>query len=106
MDNAILLKEIIDTYIFGGDGKGIALLVLRNDNYKLYLYHEDHNPPHIHIISKDIEFSIEINNLKILAGESAYNKLRREARKLILKYISDNKEYLQNEWNRLNPSKE
>lgn len=43
---------------------------------KIYLYYEDHLPPHIHAISAGQEIQLAIETQKVLAGRFPKNKLQ------------------------------
>lgn len=64
----------------------------------VYIYANDHLPPHFHVIHPDFEALIEIETLKLLAGS-----LSRVARKPVMKWARENREALVAEWNRINP---
>ena len=44
-------------------------LVGRISGAKLYIYYEDHNPPHIHVIQAEHEAEVSIETREIIAGK-------------------------------------
>ena len=59
----------------------------------IYMYYNDHNPPHFHAIYGEYEALIEIENLSILAG-----KLPARALGLVIEWASIHQEELKKVW--------
>jgi hypothetical protein len=64
--------------------------------YKITLYAEDHNPPHVHVIGPDFQAKVRIADSEVFAG-AIPPRHRREA----LSWISANTERLMERWNEL-----
>jgi hypothetical protein len=64
--------------------------------YKVTMYAEDHNPPHVHVIGSDFQAKVRITDAEVFAGIIPRPK-RREA----LSWISMNRERLMAKWNEL-----
>ena len=65
--------------------------------YKITLYSEDHNPPHVHVIGPDFQAKVRIADAAIFAG-AIPPRHRREA----LAWIAANRDSLMAKWNDLN----
>jgi hypothetical protein len=65
--------------------------------YKIALYAEDLNPPHVHVIGPDFQAKVRIADAEVFAG-AIPPRHRREA----LSWISANNEKLMAKWNELN----
>lgn len=50
--------------------------IKRFDAFKVTMYAEDHNPPHIHIVAPGFEATVRIGDGTILAGEAPAKALR------------------------------
>jgi len=61
----------------------------------IYLYHNDHNPPHFHAEYAGNEATFTITTLDLLAGE-----LPRRARALVLEWASLHRMELLDNWER------
>jgi len=59
----------------------------------IYIYYNDHNPPHFHAIYGEYEALIEIENLSILAG-----KLPARALGLVIEWASTHQKELRKVW--------
>jgi len=64
--------------------------------YKITLYGEDHNPPHVHVIGPDFQAKVRIADAAVFAG-SIPSRHRREA----LAWIAVNREKLMAKWKEL-----
>lgn len=60
----------------------------------IYIYYNDHNPPHFHAIYGEYETIIEIENLSVLAG-----KLPARALGLVIEWASIYQDELKKVWN-------
>jgi hypothetical protein len=64
--------------------------------YKIVLYAEDHNPPHVHVVGPDFHAKVRIADAEVFAGVIP-PRHRREA----LSWISGSRETLMVKWNEL-----
>ena len=64
----------------------------------IYVYAEDHNPPHIHAIYGDEEMKIEIATGTVLAGSLPGSK-----QALALNWLRANRAAALDAWARMNP---
>ena len=71
--------------------------VIKGDNYNVYIYPEDHAPPHCHVRYKDNETEsvVGLPLLNLIAG--------RVIRKNIKQLLKRNLEKLTRAWDTLNP---
>lgn len=65
----------------------------RFDAYKVTMYAEDHNPPHVHIVASDYEATVRIDNGRVLAGAAPAKTLR-----AVQKYVAKNRLALLARW--------
>lgn len=65
--------------------------------YKITIYAEDHNPPHVHVIGSDFQAKVAIADASVFAG-AIPSRWRREA----LDWINENRDRLMEKWNELN----
>lgn len=65
---------------------------------KIYIYDNDHNPPHFHAIYGNERALIEIDTLEVLAGELPPAQLKK-----VRKWAKDKQLALRQEFERLNP---
>jgi hypothetical protein len=65
--------------------------------FKITLYAEDHNPPHVHVIGPDFQAKVRIADAEIFAG-TIPPRHRRKA----LSWIAASREKLTEKWNELN----
>ncbi len=63
-------------------------------SYRIMLFAEDHNPPHVHVIGRDFQAKVRIRDAAVLVGEIP-SRYRREA----LAWIRDNRDGLMAKWN-------
>ncbi len=68
------------------------------DGIKIYIYARDHNPPHFHIYIAEYEELIKIEDLSTYSGE-----VPKKYRKKVINWATENLEYLNQEWKKLNP---
>lgn len=68
------------------------------DGIKIYIYARDHNPPHFHAIVAEHEELIVIEDLTTYTGSIPI-----KYRKKVISWAEENKEFLNQEWNKLNP---
>ncbi len=59
------------------------------------MYHDDHNPPHIHALYQGFEAFVKIENGEIYKGG-----LPKKAEKLVQEWIMENQKELIENWNR------
>ena len=60
----------------------------------IYLYFDDHNPPHFHAVYGEFEAEININNLTIIEGNLPSRVLG-----LVIEWASQYQEELKKDWN-------
>lgn len=68
------------------------------DNIKIDIYSREHPPPHFHAKYAEFEELIEINTLETYAG-----KIPKVQRKKVTDWAADNKQFLLDIFNQLNP---
>ena len=61
----------------------------------IYMYYDDHNPPHFHAFYRDTEAAISISTGEILAGDIA-----RRAHKLLIEWAEIRHNELSDNWQR------
>jgi hypothetical protein len=80
-------------YIFGlrrdADGQELG-------SYRIMLFAEDHNPPHVHVIGPDFQAKVRIADAAVFAG-TIPPRHRREA----LAWIAANRDRLMAKWDEL-----
>lgn len=62
----------------------------------IYMYYEDHNPPHFHVRYNEFECLIDIQSMKILEG-----KLPKKIEKLVLAWTELYQDDLLEDWKRI-----
>lgn len=67
------------------------------DSIKIYVYANDHNPPHFHAMYAEYEELIIIETLKNYSGH-----LTKTQRKKVINWASKNQDFIMNQWNRIN----
>lgn len=67
------------------------------DSIKIYVYANDHNPPHFHAMYAEYEELIIIQTLKNYSGD-----IPKTQRKKVIKWASKNQDFIMNQWNRIN----
>lgn len=71
---------------------------VESDNFSVYVYDEDHPPPHCHVrFSNGKELVVTLPLLKPLHGGKLDKRVRR--------VLSENLDQLVSEWERLNPKR-
>jgi len=60
----------------------------------IYMYFNEHNPPHFHAEYNEFRASISINNLGLIEG-----KLPSKVMSLMVEWAQDHQEELQENWN-------
>jgi hypothetical protein len=65
--------------------------------YRITLYAEDENPPHVHVIAPDFQAKVRIADAKVLVG-AIPPRHQREA----LSWIRANREKLKAKWDEFN----
>ncbi|WP_158858595.1 DUF4160 domain-containing protein [Lunatibacter salilacus] len=68
------------------------------DNIKIDIYSREHPPPHFHAKYVEFEELIEIETLETYAG-----KIPKVQRKKVIDWAADNKQFLLDIFNQLNP---
>lgn len=68
------------------------------DGIKIYIYSRDHNPPHFHVYIAEFEELIIIADLSSFSGG-----VPKKYRKKVINWAMENFEFLNREWNKLNP---
>ncbi len=68
------------------------------DTIKIDIYSREHPPPHIHVKYAEFEELVIIETLETYAGE-----IPKVQRKKVIKWASQNKKYLLDTFNKLNP---
>jgi len=58
-------------------------------NFKIYMYFEDENPPHVHIVGSNFEAKIRIRDQAIYAGN-----LARKVERVAVKFVADHQDDL------------
>jgi hypothetical protein len=66
-------------------------------NCSIYIYADDHMPPHFHVVGAGWEVQVSLETLSITAGKGP-----RKSIKEALQWASDNKERLTNDWTEIN----
>lgn len=79
---------------------GMAYMVDRIGDLKIVIYHNEHPPPHFHVVSSQLNFSMEIETGRMLRGEFPNKRIRRK----IESWHSKNKNLLIRVWNETRPT--
>lgn len=58
-------------------------------NFKICMYFEDENPPHVHVVGSNFEAKIRIRDQAVYAGN-----LARKVERAAVKYVADNQDDL------------
>jgi hypothetical protein len=66
-------------------------------NIRIRMFADDHNPPHFHVLTPDHEALVLISDFTVLRGS-----IDRRSYEIALRWASENRELLDNEWQRLN----
>lgn len=67
------------------------------DSIKLYVYANDHNPPHFHAIYAEYEELIIIESLERYTGQ-----IPKTQRKKVVEWASNSQDFIMKQWKRLN----
>lgn len=67
------------------------------EGISVYIYPDDHNPPHFHVYYSDFSAIISISTLEILQGSLPANKLSK-----VKKWAEKNYVEIVDKWNELN----
>ncbi len=81
-----------------------AAEVFRLNGFKVVIFSDDHDPPHVHIRKGDFEVKVDISGEQaaLIAGEeNSKRAFNRKLRKQALKIANDNLEMLMNEWRQI-----
>ena len=62
--------------------------IARFGSFKLLMFFQDENPPHVHIMGSDFAAKLRISNGDLLAG-AAPNKILRQARRWVEEHRAD-----------------
>ena len=62
----------------------------------VFMYFDEHNPPHFHVRYGDERAVVSINELRVMEG-----KLSRRALSLVLEWANEHRNELMNNWNSL-----
>jgi hypothetical protein len=65
-------------------------------SYKITMYAEDHNPPHVHVIGSDFQAKVRIADAEVFAGA-----IPPRHRRAALLWIADKRAELAAKWNEL-----
>jgi hypothetical protein len=68
----------------------------RFGNIRIVMFSDDHNPPHFHVVAGEREAMIALSNLRVIQG-----RLRRGELDVALGWAAQNREFLRDEWERL-----
>lgn len=86
------------SYIYNGNLIETKGCIARVDGLKLYIYSDEHAPPHFHVISSDSEAIFRISDCILMKGSLSGKE------KVIERWYTKYKNKLINEWNRLRPT--
>jgi hypothetical protein len=78
--------------------------VFRLDGFKVVIFSDDHDPPHVHIRKGDFEVKIDISGDRavLMAGEESSKRAAdQRLRKRAMKIADDNLAMLMDEWRRI-----
>jgi hypothetical protein len=67
--------------------------IIEINSVKVYMYFEDDNPPHFHVIDGETQAKVEIATMQVLEG-----KLTRRAKKHVMPWAIKNKKLLNDKW--------
>jgi hypothetical protein len=91
--SAILAMGQFLPYIRQNDG-GLMPEIVRLGGFKLLMFFQDENPPHVHLKGADFAAKIRISNGEILAGDAP-----RRVLKLARQWIQEHRASLVEQWN-------
>ena len=75
------------------NGEDPMPVIQQFDNFKIYMYFEDHNPPHVHLVGPGWDAKMRIEDQTIFMG-SASSKIEKRA----ADYVADNVTALLERW--------
>ncbi len=61
--------------------------------FDLYIYADDHNPPHFHAVNAERQVLISIENPRIIAGKVSQKTIAD-----VIKWANDNQAFLMEKW--------
>jgi len=61
---------------------------------KIYIYYEDHNPPHVHVVQSEHAAEVSIETQEVIEG-----RIPSSLKKLVAKWIETHKDGLVKRWN-------
>lgn len=64
--------------------------------FRIVMYFDDENPPHVHVIAPDFEAKVRIADAEVFRGE-----IPKHHRKRALAWIAENKSELEEKWREL-----
>jgi hypothetical protein len=71
--------------------------IVKLGNIAIRMFADDHNPPHFHIVTPEHQALVDIASLSLIAGA-----MDRRSLDAALAWARDNRELLEQEWERLN----
>jgi hypothetical protein len=74
--------------------------IIRLDGVKVYIYPQDHPPPHIHAMFSGAEALISIESGYVLRGSLPPAKLR-----LVVNWLAANRDWVSYMWDEINMSR-
>ncbi|MFD1623192.1 DUF4160 domain-containing protein [Azospirillum griseum] len=72
-------------------------ILARIGNARVYIYADDHNPPHFHVVGPDFNLLVRINDLVTLKGSAPPDTTRK-----VLDWAADNRPLLALRWIEIN----
>ncbi|KAA0571794.1 DUF4160 domain-containing protein [Azospirillum sp. Sh1] len=72
-------------------------IIVRIGNARVYIYADDHNPPHFHIVGPDFNALVRINDLVLLKGTAPPDTMRK-----VLEWAGENRPLLALRWIEIN----
>ncbi len=85
-------------------GKQYEIFRLMNGYYRIYIYHPDHNPPHIHLkaATGGKDALIEIESLKVAANDG----FKERELTYVIRYLEMRREHVLTRWKALQAGEE
>jgi len=83
--------------------------IFRISGFKIVIFSDDHDPPHVHVRKGDFEVKIDISGdqAELVSGEESSRRAAdRKLRKQALKIANDNLERLINEWRQIDAERD
>ncbi|MGC1307266.1 MAG: DUF4160 domain-containing protein [Phormidesmis sp.] len=78
--------------------------IFRLNGFKVVIFSDDHDPPHVHIRKGDFEVKIDISDDRatlMIGEENSKRAADQKLRKRALKIANDNLTMLMNEWRQI-----